>query len=392
MEEKKTPISSFSLSSSPSPLPPLTTTPSSSPPSPPPPLSQPESFSETSEPDSDPSPLSLPLHHHDAFSFNQTPSQLFHLRLRRDSFRFNSLTSLAYNRTRPGPPSSRFSSSIVSGLSQGNDEYFTGIGVGSPPITSTWSSTPAPTSSGSNAPLVNAATPKPTRFSTRENPPPSPPSLAPPLSAATSTHPAAAQSPKPASTKSPTTTAPSPSTTSPPKPSPSTAPKSPKSPSAAATTTKASSSALSVRLAEGPIKLESIELVSQSWFLAELESQDRSSQQLNSLFNGQLTTRANQARIQSIGLPKKLKLPNGSAKESLVSSLKKQKTPISKITTRALDLLNECKGTDYGNDVGTEGKKKRGRLVGSKNIRNSHKEKKTETNGGGSMQPSKDVL
>ncbi|KAL6210487.1 hypothetical protein ACLB2K_015719 [Fragaria x ananassa] len=48
-----------------------------------------------------------------------------HLRLRRDSFRFNSLTSLAYNRTRPGPPSSRFSSSIVSGLSQGNGEYFT---------------------------------------------------------------------------------------------------------------------------------------------------------------------------------------------------------------------------------------------------------------------------
>ncbi|KAL6134435.1 hypothetical protein ACLB2K_066666 [Fragaria x ananassa] len=36
------------------------------------------------------------------------------------------------------------------------------------------------------------ATPKPTRFSTRENPPPSPPSLAHPLSAATSTHPAAA--------------------------------------------------------------------------------------------------------------------------------------------------------------------------------------------------------
>ncbi|KAL6223138.1 hypothetical protein ACLB2K_006528 [Fragaria x ananassa] len=48
-----------------------------------------------------------------------------HLRLRRDSFRFNSLTSLSYNRTRPGPPSSKFSSSIVSGLSQGNGEYFT---------------------------------------------------------------------------------------------------------------------------------------------------------------------------------------------------------------------------------------------------------------------------
>ncbi|KAL6181075.1 hypothetical protein ACLB2K_047732 [Fragaria x ananassa] len=64
---------------------------------------------------------------------NQTPSQLFHLRLRRDSLCFNSLTSLAYNRTRPGPPSFGFSSSIVSGLSQGSGEYFTRIGVGSPP-------------------------------------------------------------------------------------------------------------------------------------------------------------------------------------------------------------------------------------------------------------------
>ncbi|KAL6191515.1 hypothetical protein ACLB2K_037905 [Fragaria x ananassa] len=124
-------ISSFSLSLSSAALDhhtlllsPLPSTPS---------LSQPESFSETSEPDSDPSSVSLPLHHLDAFSFNQTPSQLFHLRLRCDSFRFNSLTSLAYNRTRPGPPSSRFSSSIVSGLSQGNGEYFTGIGGGSPP-------------------------------------------------------------------------------------------------------------------------------------------------------------------------------------------------------------------------------------------------------------------
>ncbi|KAL6126315.1 hypothetical protein ACLB2K_074366 [Fragaria x ananassa] len=92
-------------------------------------LSQPESFS---EPDSHPSSLSLPLHHLDALSSNQTPSQLFHLRLRRDSLRFHSLTSFAYNRTRPGP-SSGFSSSIVSGLSQGSGEYFTRIGVGSPP-------------------------------------------------------------------------------------------------------------------------------------------------------------------------------------------------------------------------------------------------------------------
>nr|XP_011459743.1 PREDICTED: protein ASPARTIC PROTEASE IN GUARD CELL 1-like [Fragaria vesca subsp. vesca] len=75
-------------------------------------------------------PLSLPLHHLDALSSNQTPSQLFHLRLRRDSLHFN---SLAYNRTRPGPPSSGFSSSIVSGLSQGSGEYFTRIDDGSPP-------------------------------------------------------------------------------------------------------------------------------------------------------------------------------------------------------------------------------------------------------------------
>ncbi|KAL6128558.1 hypothetical protein ACLB2K_071913 [Fragaria x ananassa] len=92
-------------------------------------LSQPESFS---QPDSHPSSLSLPLHHLDALSSDQTPSQLFRLRLRRDSLRFDSLTSLAYNRTRPGP-SSGFSSSIVSGLSQGSGEYFTRIGVGSPP-------------------------------------------------------------------------------------------------------------------------------------------------------------------------------------------------------------------------------------------------------------------
>lgn len=79
-------------------------------------------------------------------------------------------------------------------------------------------------------------------------------------------------------------------------------------------------------------------------------------------------------------------------RKALFPLSRSRRLPIPKITARALGLLNECKGTDYGNDVGTEGKKKRGRLVGSKNIRNSHKEKKTETNGGGSMQPSKDVL
>ncbi|XP_050384866.1 aspartyl protease family protein 2 [Argentina anserina] len=103
-------------------------------------LSQPQSISSESL-DSDPSSLSLQLHHLDALSSNQTPSHLFHLRLRRDSLRFNHLTSLAsssLNRsrsrsrsTRPSP--SGFSSSIVSGLAQGSGEYFTRIGVGTPP-------------------------------------------------------------------------------------------------------------------------------------------------------------------------------------------------------------------------------------------------------------------
>ncbi|PRQ58485.1 putative nepenthesin [Rosa chinensis] len=96
-------------------------------------LSQPESFSAISEPD--PDSLSLQLHHLDALSSNQTPSQLFHLRLHRDALRFTSLTSLAAARTRPRPirSSPGFSSSIVSGLSQGSGEYFTRIGVGTPP-------------------------------------------------------------------------------------------------------------------------------------------------------------------------------------------------------------------------------------------------------------------
>ncbi|KAG5141939.1 hypothetical protein JHK82_017634 [Glycine max] len=98
----------------------------------PPTLSWPESA--TAEPDPEPT-TSLSLHHIDALSFNKTPSQLFHLRLERDAARVKTLTHLAAatNKTRPANPGSGFSSSVVSGLSQGSGEYFTRLGVGTPP-------------------------------------------------------------------------------------------------------------------------------------------------------------------------------------------------------------------------------------------------------------------
>ena len=98
----------------------------------PPTLSWPESA--TVEPDPEPT-TSLSLHHIDALSFNKTPSQLFHLRLERDAARVKTLTHLAAatNKTRPANPGSGFSSSVVSGLSQGSGEYFTRLGVGTPP-------------------------------------------------------------------------------------------------------------------------------------------------------------------------------------------------------------------------------------------------------------------
>ncbi|BFG22172.1 hypothetical protein CerSpe_084460 [Prunus speciosa] len=110
----------------------------------PPTLSWPESVSETVQPDpttsTDPNTLSVQLHHLDALSFNKTPSQLFNLRLQRDAVRVKTLTSIAAaaaspNRTARGGrvPVTGFSSSIVSGLAQGSGEYFTRLGVGTPP-------------------------------------------------------------------------------------------------------------------------------------------------------------------------------------------------------------------------------------------------------------------
>ncbi|KAL0560266.1 hypothetical protein IC582_000666 [Cucumis melo] len=68
--------------------------------------------------------LTLDLHHLDSLSLNKTPTDLFNLRLHRDALRVHALTS----RAAPG-----FSSSVISGLAQGSGEYFTRLGVGTPP-------------------------------------------------------------------------------------------------------------------------------------------------------------------------------------------------------------------------------------------------------------------
>ncbi|KAG4174046.1 hypothetical protein ERO13_A11G097100v2 [Gossypium hirsutum] len=81
--------------------------------------------------------MHLELHHLDAFSSEETPERLFDLRLQRDALRAETIYSLvskavARNRPRaPGRPG--FSSSIISGLAQGSGEYFTRLGVGTPP-------------------------------------------------------------------------------------------------------------------------------------------------------------------------------------------------------------------------------------------------------------------
>uniref|UniRef100_A0A7N0T444 Peptidase A1 domain-containing protein n=1 Tax=Kalanchoe fedtschenkoi TaxID=63787 RepID=A0A7N0T444_KALFE len=76
-------------------------------------------------------PVSFNLHHLDALtSSHLTPQQLLTLRLTRDANRVHTLTKAAASNT---TASGGFSSSIVSGLSQGSGEYFTRIGVGTPP-------------------------------------------------------------------------------------------------------------------------------------------------------------------------------------------------------------------------------------------------------------------
>ncbi|PHT35833.1 hypothetical protein CQW23_23533 [Capsicum baccatum] len=77
--------------------------------------------------------LTVQLQHVDLLSsssFNATPNALFKLRLQRDALRVKSLSLLA---ALSAAPAKDFSSSIISGLAQGSGEYFTRIGIGTPP-------------------------------------------------------------------------------------------------------------------------------------------------------------------------------------------------------------------------------------------------------------------
>ncbi|KAF7826189.1 aspartyl protease family protein 2-like [Senna tora] len=107
----------------------------------PPTLSWPESQSLESDPGSSDA-ISLDLHHLDAISSNKSPEQLFNLRLQRDAARVQSFTSMVAQvaslnqslaRGSVGSGGSGFSSSVISGLAQGSGEYFTRLGVGTPP-------------------------------------------------------------------------------------------------------------------------------------------------------------------------------------------------------------------------------------------------------------------
>ncbi|KAJ4771506.1 Eukaryotic aspartyl protease family protein [Rhynchospora pubera] len=84
---------------------------------------------------SDPSSLHLPISHHDSLHFtsNLTSSSLLILRLNRDTSRVSSLHSLL---GLPRHTNRSFVSPIVSGLSYGSGEYFTRIGIGTPPTQS----------------------------------------------------------------------------------------------------------------------------------------------------------------------------------------------------------------------------------------------------------------
>lgn len=77
--------------------------------------------------------LSVQLQHIDALSFNRTPEDLFGFRLQRDALRVKNLDSLLAARNQTRSRGSGFSSSVISGLAQGSGEYFTRLGVGTPP-------------------------------------------------------------------------------------------------------------------------------------------------------------------------------------------------------------------------------------------------------------------
>ncbi|KAF8412110.1 hypothetical protein HHK36_000065 [Tetracentron sinense] len=96
------------------------------------------SESETAETDSETSTLTVRLEHRDALAFNATPEALFNLRLERDAARVETIIAMATGAhvRRNGNLAhgmSGSSSRVISGISQGSGEYFTRLGVGTPP-------------------------------------------------------------------------------------------------------------------------------------------------------------------------------------------------------------------------------------------------------------------
>ncbi|XP_009600181.3 aspartyl protease family protein 2-like [Nicotiana tomentosiformis] len=82
--------------------------------------------------------LAVQLHHVDLITpytslFNTTPHALFKLRLQRDAVRAELLSKLAEAAANANATVKDFSSSVISGLAQGSGEYFTRIGIGTPP-------------------------------------------------------------------------------------------------------------------------------------------------------------------------------------------------------------------------------------------------------------------
>lgn len=82
--------------------------------------------------------LSVQLHHRDSLSsLDSTPDTLFTRRLQRDAARAKTLTDAVKLAVKPNVSRARgkggFSSSVTSGLAQGSGEYFTRIGIGTPP-------------------------------------------------------------------------------------------------------------------------------------------------------------------------------------------------------------------------------------------------------------------
>ncbi|KAF8379718.1 hypothetical protein HHK36_029164 [Tetracentron sinense] len=81
--------------------------------------------------------LTVRLEHRDTLAVDATPEALFNLRLERDAVRVKTLTAMAtgaqVRRNGTRAHGKDFSGSVISGLSQGSGEYFTRLGVGTPP-------------------------------------------------------------------------------------------------------------------------------------------------------------------------------------------------------------------------------------------------------------------